>query len=294
MKDYLIRKNLFIFKEYPQNLTIQDSYILIYKKEDLTKININDIQNVFTIFYLPVWIVSMLKNQNTNIIYLNELGKVNKIHLYKNPDYPHNPDYSLGIDILTRKAFMIENLFDLSEATSLLNYSISKNQTLKEINKNLNFLLKSVFLEELSNYHVQLSTANKIIELFFNLTENIVAFSFYEKLLEKNINPSNGILNSGKVSLIKDLTEISRLKFLKKLHYLLKSKFFDKSDFLPHNLLLTVVKFIKLLSTYFFYGNRFKRLKEMSYILQLYKRGKLDEIPDYLWHYRQQKKKQTF
>ncbi len=283
MKDYLIRKNMFIFKEYPLNLTIEDSYIFVHKKEDIIKININDIQNVFTIFYLPVWIVSTLKNQNTNIIYLDKTGKISKIHLYKKISFPQNPDYSLGFEILTKKALTLKNLFSISEAIDLLNYSISKNQTLREINKYLNYLLKSIFLEELlSKYDISSHQAEKNVKLFFNLTENIVAFSFYEKFLEKGINPSNGILNNGEVSLIKDLTEISRLKFLKKFHYLLRSGFFDRNDFLSDGLSLTIIKFIKLLSTYFFYGNRFKRLKEMSYILQLYKRGKLDEIPDYL------------
>jgi len=174
-------------------------------------------------------------------------------------------------------------LFFIPEAVSLLNYSISQNQNLKSINIGLNFLLKSVFSEVLiSNYCLKSHNANEITELFFNLVENIVAFSFYEKSLEYNINPSNGVLNEGKVSLIKDLTEILRLKFLKKVYYLLKSNFFDKDDFNQENLSLTIVKFIKLLSTYFFYGNRFKRLKEMSYILKLYQRGKINEISNYL------------
>jgi len=279
LRSYLTKKNLFIIKDYPDVFLIEDSHIILGTEYNIRNLNLDEIENVFTIFYLPIWIKSLLSKNSVNVVYLDRQGKPQDVILHKTVSSPMQKDTFLGLSILQAKANFMTNLFKIAGAVNLINLSLKNDKNLQKTNQHLNFLIKAVFIDTLcKKVRLQINQSREITDMFFNFTENIVAFSFYNRFINQNINTESGTLNEGKLSLIKDLTEIMRLRFLKKLHHLLEDKFFEKDDFNEKVYPITVTKFIKMLSTYFFYGNRFKRLKEISYIIQLYKRGRADEI----------------
>jgi len=277
----MIKKNLFIFKEYPEIFSVDDSYLIIGSQENFNKLDLNDFDNVFTIFYTPIWLKRLLNDNQVNIVQLNEEGKILKTHLHHRV-YPTD-DRFLGMEnrflLLKLKAKTIDNLFKTKEAESLLNYAFQRKVNPYLVNESLNFFVKAAIMDILKlNYKLTNKRAKEITNTLFNLTTYIVSYSFYNKFLEEEINPENGFLNIESPSLIRDLTEIQRLRFLKKLHYLFKSRFFEGKDLNRKHFPDTTVKFLKILSTYFFYSNRFKRSRELFYLMECYKRGKIHEI----------------
>ncbi len=285
MKKFLIKKNLFIFRECPEIFSVEDTYLIIGNEENLKMLNLNEFDNVFTIYHTPIWIKHILTTNNINIIQLDESGNVEKAFLHRG--LKRTQDNLVGtetcLQLLRFKAKTIDRLFSIREATSLLRYSIGKGFKPHQLNENLNFIIKALLMDVLKlNYKLTNKRAKEIVHILFNLTENIVSYAFYNKFLEQGVNPENGFLNVKSPSLIRDLTEVERIKFFRKLYHLFKSRFFERRDLSRKYFPDTTVKFLKLLSTYFFYGNRFKRLKEIMYILEIYKRGKIDEVFDCL------------
>jgi len=283
-----LKKNLFIFTSIPETFSIDDSYLILGNKENLNKFDLKEFDNVFTIFYIPLWIKTVFRDNRINLIYLNEHGEVEKTHLCKSfePATDKFLKMKTAFEILKRKVNVIDSLFKTKEAKSLLNYSLKNKVDIYTINENLNFIPKAVIMDTLKlNYNITNKRAKEITNTFFNLTENIVSYSFYNKFIEQNINPEDGFLSFKSPSLIRDLTEIQRLKFLKKLHHLLKVRFFDGKDLNRKHFPLTTMKFLKILSTYFFYANRFKRTKEIFELIEAYKRGKIYEIFSSLWYF---------
>ncbi len=285
MKKFLIKKNLFIFRECPEIFSVEDTYLIIGNEENLKMLNLDEFDNVFTIYHTPIWIKHILTTNNINIIQLDEKGNVERAFLHRR--LKRTQDNLVGtetcLQLLRLKSKTIDRLFLIREATSLLRYSIGKGFKPHQLNENLNFIIKALLMDVLKlNYKLTNKRAKEIVHILFNLTENIVSYAFYNKFLEQEVNPENGFLNIKSPSLIRDLTEIERIKFFRKLYHLFKSRFFEKRDLSRKYFPDTTVKFLKLLSTYFFYGNRFKRLKEIMYILESYKRGKIDEVFDCL------------
>jgi hypothetical protein len=280
LKKYILKKNLFIFNTSPEIFFVEDSYLIIGNENNLKRLNINDFDNIFTIYYVPIWIMHLLNTRNVNIVILNQEGQVEKAILYKKfKPLINNPPTEYGFDLLTEKAQVIDRIFKTNEANSLLNFSLRKGIDIHTINKNLNFIPKAVIMDTLKlNYKITNKRAKEITNIIFNLTENIVVYSFYNKFIELGLNPENGFLNKENPSLIRDLTEIQRLKFLKKVHYLFQSRFFEKFDLNRKHFPDTTIKFIKILSNYFFYANRFKRIREIIYTAETFKRGNFNEV----------------
>jgi len=289
LKPYLMKKNLFIFKENPEIFKIEDKFIIIGKEQNLKSLNIQDFDNIFTLFYTPIWIKSILSQEKINIIQLNDFGKVEKaiLHTKFNRTFDIKEKIDIGYNLLQKKANTIDSIFKTSEAENLVEYSLKNKIDIYTINKNLNFIPKAIIMDTLKlKYKLTNKRAKEIVNTLFNLTENIVVYSLFNKFVQLNINPENSFLNTESPALIRDITEIQRIKFLKKLHYLFHSRFFDGRDLNRKHFPNTVVKFLKLLSTYFFYANRFKRLKEIFYQIESYKRGNY-EIFSSLWYLRQ-------
>jgi len=281
VKSYILKKNLFIFDLYPEIFEIEDSLLIIGSEKNLKKLNLNDFDTIFTLFYLPIWIKHILALNQINLIYLDDFGRTQKVYLHKRLKRTHNKllEMDKSLNLLESKARTIDNIFKTSEAQAFLDYSLNNKIDIYTINENLNFIPKAIIMDAIKlNYKLTNKRASQVTNTLFNLTENIVSYSFYNKFIELGLNPENGFLNQKSPSLIRDLTEIQRLKFLKKLHYLFESRFFEKIDLNRKHFPKTVIKFVKILSTYFFYANRFKRVRELLYLAECFKRGKQNEI----------------
>ena len=282
MDKYRLKKKIFIFNQYPEILEIEDSYLIIGSKEIFRTLDINQFDTVFTIYTLPIWIKHTLKQNHINIIHLNEEGKVEKAYLHKKftPESLILHSDEKAIQLLEQKAHTIDRLFKTYGAKSLLNYLLKKGIIPPVINNHLNYILKSLLMDAFQlNCKLSNTKAVRISNLFFNLTDSVIPFSFYDASLKAGLNPEAGFLNTASPSLVRDLTEIPKLNFLKKLHHLIHTGFFENRDFSRKNLPYTTVKLLKILSNYFFYSNRFKRIKEILFKIEKFRRETFREIP---------------
>lgn len=280
MPAYNRKKNLFIFMAFPEVFTVEDTYLILGSEKNLKQIDLDHIQNVFSIYTFPIWIKHLLTVKGINIFSIDNSGCIKKVCLGKRYKFLNNYyDFLSACTILERKAQLISELYNCVEANELIRYSVQCNQNLSEINLYLEYLQKVFFVNHMvMEMGINSEKAEKIISVLFNLIDNIVSCSYYEDFAQNGINPETGILNDGFASLIKDITELPRVKFKRKLFHLLTSNFFEKEDFADICFHHTTFRFLKLVSNYFFYSNRFKRNKEILYLLTALKRGKIDEI----------------
>ncbi|SNZ09121.1 hypothetical protein SAMN06265182_1483 [Persephonella hydrogeniphila] len=277
------RKNLFIFASYPKILEIESSYLIVGNEENLFKVSFSDIENVFTIYTFPVWLKHRLMVENLNIFHLDSYGNIKEIKLSKTSQKNILLDENLTLRLLMYKAKTINNLFSTSEAEELLGFSLRKGIPLHQINKYLDFIPEAILMDILRlNYRLTEKRARDISKTVMSLTDNIVPLSFYSKLFEYSLLPDSGFLNEDFPSLSRDLTEIPRLRFKKKIIHLFQTYFFDRKDLSEEYFPKTTIKILKQLSTYFFYGNRFKRMKNIYYYMEAYKRNRLHEVFDCL------------
>jgi len=275
------KKNLFIFGGYPEVFHTDDTYLIVGNKFTFFRIDMSFIENIFSIYYIPEWLMDIFINKEINIFYLDERGNFDSsiIRYERKPPSKEILKDDLSFRLLKYKANLIDKIFDTTEGKNLLDYSQSYIRSLSTLNKHLDFLPKVYLMDTLKlRYKLTNVRAKEISETLMNLIDNIIPLAFYSKFKSFGIDPDNGFLNSDFPSLTRDLTEIPRLKFKSKLIYLFKTYFFEAKDLSRKNFPDTTFKFLKKLSTYFFYGNRFKRTKEVYYFMEAYKRGNLDEI----------------
>ncbi len=278
---HFFKKNLFIFREYPEIFSVDDTYLIIGNKQNFNALKLSEFDNIFTIFYTPIWIKHSLSLKDINVIQIDEDGTVLEADLHKRFKSSINTHFykESAYCLLKTKAKTIDKLFKTYEATNLIEYSLSKKLNLSEINENLNFFVKAIIMDTLKlNYNLTNKRAREITNTLFNLTENILSYSLYNKFIQEGINPENGFLNTKSPSLIKDFTEIPKIKFLKKVNHLLKTRFFHGRDLNRKHFPDTTVKFLKILSSYFFYEDRFKQLREIHSLMEAYIRGGMYEI----------------
>jgi hypothetical protein len=277
------KKNLFIFSSYPEVFDVEDTYMIVGSKQNLLKISFLDVENVFTVYTLPVWIKHRLSVMNLNIFHLNSSGNVVDIKLFRVSSGKYRPDEYLALKLLQYKAKMIDSIFCTSEAEELLNFSLKNRTPLSVINRYLDFIPKAVLMNTLKlDYRLTSKRAVNISTAVISLIDNIVPLSFYSQFIDYSLSPDSGFLNKNFPSLSRDLTEIPRLRFKKKIIHLFQTHFFEKRDLSEKYFPQTTVKILKQLSTYFFYGNRFKRMKSMYYYMEAYKRNRLHEVFDRL------------
>ncbi len=276
-----LKKNLFIFKEEPEIFYTEDTYLIIGSYNFIKKINLNDIENIFSIFHISDIILDQLTNQNIYFYHLNEKGEFEGVvgNYNKNIKTKDVVKEDLGIRLLKYKAKLLNKNFKSSKSEKHIRLASYYKEPLYKQNSYLDYIPKVDLIESIkSNYNVTNIRAKEISEILMNLIDNIIPLAYYGKLKEMNLDPDDGFLNNKFPSLARDLTEISRLNFKSKLIYLFKTRFFDNRDLSRKNFPDTVIKFLKKLSTYFFYSNRFKRTKEVLYFIEAYKRGTLYEV----------------
>ncbi|WP_457621962.1 hypothetical protein [Persephonella sp.] len=282
MRNYIPeKKNLFIFGMYPEIFYTDDTYLILGNKISFFKVNLDSIENIFSIYYIPDWLTDLFLDRDINIFYLDEKGNFDSSILRYEYLREHKNILKddLSLRLLKYKATYIDKIFNTSEGTDFLKYSQSYVRSLSILNKHLDYLPKAYLMDVLKlKYRLTNIRAKEISETLMNLIDNIIPLSFCSKLKSFNLDPDSGFLNSDFPSLARDLTEIPRLKFKAKMIHLFETYFFEGRDLSRKNFPDTTVKFLKKLSTYFFYGNRFKRTKEVYYFLEAYKRGKLDEV----------------
>ncbi|WP_457642555.1 hypothetical protein [Persephonella sp.] len=282
MRQYIpAKKNLFIFGSYPDMFSAEDTFLIIGKNDLIHKIDLDEIENIFSIYTIPIWIKHILKIRNINIFFIDDQGELKGIFL--NRKHLRNKTYYLKDEIayklLRYKAEMIDKLYQTREGTNFLKYSLRYKHSFSQINKNLDFIPKAFIMDSLKlNYKLTNVRSKEISNIITNLVDNIIPLAFYNRFVSSGIDPDDGFLNSNFPSLVRDLTEIQRLKFKRKLYHLIKDHFFDIKDLSRRHFPKTTVKLLKILSTYFFYGNRFKRMKEIHYFMEAYKRGTINEI----------------
>jgi len=274
------KKNLFIFGSYPDVFEVEDTYLIVGSDKLIHQIQICDIENVFSIYTFPVWLKHLLKTHQINIFYIDQTGNIKNFVLSKKSnriDYPK--DENLAFKLLSKKASTIDRLFKTDEATNLFHFSLKHNLPLPRINQDIDYIPKAHLMDVIKlNYKLTNVRAREITQTVMNLIDNIVPLSFYSKFMNYGLNPDTGFLNQRFPSLARDLTEIQRISFKKKIIHLFKSHFFETRDLSRKHFPLTTIKILKQISSYFFYGNRFKRMKDIYYYMEAYKRGKLHEV----------------
>ncbi len=274
------KKNLFIFGSYPDVFEIEDTYLIVGSNRLIHQIQISEVENVFSIYTFPVWLKHLLKINQINIFYIDQTGEIKNYTLSRKFGEVRNPeDLNLAFKLLSKKASTIDRLFKTDEATNLFHFSLKHGSPLQIINQDIDYIPKAHLMDAIKlNYKITNVRAREITQTIMNLIDNVVPLSFYSKFINYGLNPDNGFLNNRFPSLTRDLTEIQRISFKKKIIHLFNSHFFESKDLSRKHFPLTTIKVLKQLSSYFFYGNRFKRMKDIYYYMEAYKRGKLHEI----------------
>ena len=274
------KKNLFIFGSYPNVFEIEDTYLIVGSDRLIHQIQISDVENVFSIYTFPIWLKHLLKINQINIFYIDQTGNIKNFVLSKRPDrIVHHRDENLAFKLLSKKASTIDRLFKTDEATNLFHFSLKHGSPLQIINQDIDYIPKAHLMDAIKlNYKITNVRAREITQTIMNLIDNIVPLSFYSKFMNYGLSPDSGFLNNRFPSLTRDLTEIQRISFKKKIIHLFHSHFFESKDLSRKHFPLTTIKILKQLSSYFFYGNRFKRMKDIYYYMEAYKRGKLHEV----------------
>ncbi|WP_457638985.1 hypothetical protein [Persephonella sp.] len=272
------KKNLFVFKYCPEEFFVEDSYIILRSDNFLKKIDLSEIKNIFSIFTFPVWITHHLKIRGINIFYINTDGELERVYTDKKRQ-PKICTYSLyeAYCILRHKSILIDSLFKESGALSFFEMAGKHKINPEKINSQLNLMIKISFIDKVVlNYQIPSKQADGVVSILLNLTDNIVPLAFLHEF--EDINTDMGILNKKFPSTVRDITELSVVRFKRKLLHLFEAGFFEKEDFDKEYIPDTVFRFLKILSNYFFYANRFKRRKEILYIKNSLKRGMLHEV----------------
>lgn len=164
--------NIFVlYKKPTQNIWINISRIKKYKYKTLSNININNIQLLYLIFYLPVSQVIFIKNST---IYLHY-----KIHhqLNNKCDYKSNCINSHCFYFYFKKQWFLRKISAiLALIYTILNLSYSKSYKCLEYHKcNIDF-----YILKLKNFHYIISTI-LLASVHWSLRKNL-----FQKILSKH------------------------------------------------------------------------------------------------------------